>query len=90
MTDMEVIYGHTIRTPGHKTFAIVATASIGDPHLFAESLGDRRLGIADSYSRRWLGFRTGHSSYYIKTMSLDPYSDGIIIRPSMAKKKTTV
>ena len=54
MTDMEVKYGHTIRTPGDKTLTIVATSSVGDPHLFAERLGNCRLGIAWNYIRRRL------------------------------------
>ncbi len=42
---MEVKYGHTIRTPGYEALAFKTLTRIGDPHLFAERLGDRCFGI---------------------------------------------
>lgn len=40
MTYMKIMYGHCIFTPGDQTFPIIGPTGVGEPHLFAEGLGD--------------------------------------------------
>lgn len=52
MTYMKIMYGHCIFTPGDQTFPIIGPTGVGEPHLFAERLGDGRLF---SYKSRFFG-----------------------------------
>jgi len=41
MTDMKIVDGHIIFTPGDHAFTFVVTTHMREPDLFAEGLGDR-------------------------------------------------
>lgn len=64
MTYMKIMYGHCIFTPGDQTFPIIGPTGVGEPHLFAERLGN---GCLFSYKPRFFGVgfdnvATGHST----------------------------
>ena len=43
MTNMKIMYGHCIFTPGDQAFPIIGSTGMGEPHLFAERLGNGRF-----------------------------------------------
>ena len=98
MTDMKVKYGHRVTAPGNQALALEVATSVCDPHLFTECLGNRRLfgrgsrRFATTYTSHVYSHNIAllHTVIFIGSNRVNLYRFGIIIRPSIAAKKTTV
>ena len=88
MTDVKVERGDDIFTPGNETFALKAGTGIGDPDLLADGSG--YVLLCHLFMLVGLSISSHDYACMSMTTTSHDYKFGTIIRPSIAKKKTTV